>query len=66
MRVDAGEETGANAVLVVLLVRNVFARLWIAVLLRQTEVNNIKARLGRLSGGHDEVGRFDVAVDEVA
>jgi hypothetical protein len=47
-----------------LLIRNMKPSLRITILLRETEVNHIQYRFGRITGRHDKVGRFNVTVDE--
>ena len=63
MCVDAGISSGARQVLV-LAVRYVLVRLWITVLLRQTEVNNVY-EVTLLAEPHQEVVWLNITVDEV-
>ena len=61
--VDASVAGRAGQVLV-LAVRNVLVRSIVAVLLRQTEIDEVDL-VARLSVSHEEVVRLDVAVDEI-
>ena len=61
--VDARVAGRAGQVLV-LAVRNVLVRSIVAVLLRQTEIDEVDL-VARLSVSHEEVVRLDVAVDEI-
>lgn len=64
MSVDRGVTRGSSQVLV-LPVRNVQVRLGVAVLLGQTEVDNVDL-VAALSDAHQEVVGFDVSVNKVA
>lgn len=51
---------------VILLVRYVLTRKWVAVFLGQSKVYNVDVRLGWRARGHDKVGGLNVPVNETA
>ena len=61
MGIDGGEKRRPNAVVRILMIRDVPSRSWVAKLLGETEVNDIDDIRGTV-GAHDEISRFDVAV----
>lgn len=63
MRVYGCEKRCADTVMFVLVIRYVGACAMIAVLFGEAKVNNID-EVGGLVSAHDEVCRFDIAMDE--
>ena len=64
MGIDGGKKRRPNAVVRVLVIRDVSSRSWVAELFGETEVNDIDDIRGTV-GAHDEISGFNIAVYEV-
>ena len=63
MGIDGGKKRRPNAVVRVLVIRDVSSRSWVAELFGETEVNDIDDIRGTV-GAHDEISGFNIAVDD--